>query len=169
MQQCAREADRGARTAATAATALLADVRQEFSSGFISGLSRVFEHQQGELFNNRERIHSALEVGGNGSALEEQVVESVNRKLENEGRGHGAIVQAVGEVLSERIESRDRSMTGHWLKCGDAQAQAAIQEMKSAIRAINIEEMASQIVDQNSSLVQKASTAPLDLDEDLRR
>jgi hypothetical protein len=60
-------------------------------------------------------------------------------------------------------------MTGHWLKCGDAQAQAAIQEMKSAIRAINTKEMASQIVDRNSSLVQNASTAPLDLDEDLRR
>jgi hypothetical protein len=60
-------------------------------------------------------------------------------------------------------------MTGHWLKCGDAQAQTAIQEMKSAIRAINIKEMASQIVDQNSSLVQRVSTAPLDLDEDLRR
>jgi hypothetical protein len=95
MQQCAREADRGARTAATAATALLADVRQEFSSGFISGLSTAFERQQGELFNNHERINSALELGGNGSALEEQVVECVNRKLEDEGGGYGAIVQAV--------------------------------------------------------------------------
>jgi hypothetical protein len=168
MRQCAREADRGARTAATAVVALLADAHQEFSSSFISGLSTVFERQQGELFTDRERLNSAVDLGGKGSALEEQVVECVNRKFDHEGRNHGAMLRAVEEVLSERIEARDRAMTGHWLKCGDAQARAAIQEMKSAIRTINIKDIAAQIIDQHRPLTPNTSTAQLDLDEELR-
>jgi hypothetical protein len=168
MRQCAREADRGPRTQASAVAALLADAHQEFASAFISGLSALVTRQQAELFNDLRRLNSAADLGGNGSALEEQVVECINRNFENEGGNHEAMLRAVEEVLSERIEARDRSMTGHWLKCGDAQAQAAIQEMKSAIRAINIRDIAAQIIDQDRPLVQNTSTGQLDLDEELR-
>lgn len=168
MRQCAREADRGLRTEASAVAALLADAHQEFSSAFISGLSALMTRQQAELFADRRRLSSAADIGGNGSALEEQVVECINRNFENEGRTQAAMLRALAEVLSERIKARDRAMTGHWLKCGDAQAHAAIQEMKSAIRAVDINQITAQIIEQDRPLTQNASPGQLDLDEDLR-
>src|ERR1700675_3432315 len=101
MRQCAREADRGPRTQASAVAALLADAHQEFASAFISGLSALVTRQQAELFNDLRRLNSAADLGGKGSALEEQVVECINRNFENEGGNHEALLRTVEEVLSE--------------------------------------------------------------------
>ncbi len=167
MRLCAREADRGPRAQASVVAALLADVHQELSSTFISSLLAVVTPEQGGLFANRERIDSAVDLAGDGSVLEEQVVESINRHFESEGRNKAAMLRALGEVLLERIEARDRAMTGHWLKCGDAHAHAAIQAMKSAASAINVNQITARIVEQDRPLTPKTSTGQLDLDEDL--
>src|ERR1700722_7104564 len=172
MKRCALEADRGTRTILAAENALRIEIRQELSSGFLLGIRNAANIPQGSLFPvGLKLFKSVAELGGIGSAFEEPVVPSPNRPSETEGCTPEAPRRALQDVISERLEANSRAMTGHWLKCGDAQARDAITEMKTAVNSINVIQLVDDLVQPTSppppTLTNK--TGPLNLDEDLRK
>jgi hypothetical protein len=172
MKRCALEADRGTRTTLAAENALRIEIRQELSPGFLLGIRNAANSPQGNLFPIGQKfIKSAAQLGGIGSTFEEQVIQSLNRHSETEGCTPEATKQALQDVISERLEANARAMTGHWLKCGDAQARDAIIEMKTAVRSIDVTQLVADLVQPSPPPPPSPTkkTGSLNLDEDLRK
>lgn len=145
MRLACREADRDEPAKAAANDALVIETRG-VAPRMLSTLCTLMDDVQPGLFNIHQSASSATAIGGNGTALEESIVQMAKCMVAEGRHGRPAVVDAVDAALKHHCGAIERGMQGHLRREGGRGIAPAAAAIQTAWGGVDTRRMAEALV-----------------------